>query len=375
MLPPPKSASFIIAVAVLTTVIFAPLDIVFFLVLNVICCRRPVFEMIGVNSFRLLGSDVPQTQLETKVNHHLLSVLEEDQAISAVLMSFRVFLERCRRGECSDLEIHRMKQVARRIGLTLGDSAIRLTLFSYLRFGDNLRACVGHHIHQSRINAQSVLTNLQRLGDETAKSTYLLQQYILEHFSFLFQIALKRQFMHFCFELPQTIHPVLWLLGWAFEIASVLFFIAWILQWGLQASTDSIGSWGINCGLNLFQEIFLISLIRVFFINIFVVELSRPMLRGVYQHLRSLEEAKVVVDVDTEDSEIEKYFSPSLILAEEDSLTELRASQIIKQTSDAQEYDLRMSRFSNRFSKRVEESTMHAINLRRVEDEEEFIEV
>ena len=154
--------------------------------------------------------------------------------------------------------------------------------------------------------------------------------------------------MHYVLEPPASVHPLTWILAWLFEVFCVLFFVTWILQWGFQANTHSVSSWGINCALTLVSEIFLVNSIRIFFLNVFVVELSRPMLKKLYEylrHLKSVESQEMSLDTSIKVeqgserlkielySTIEKHTTPSLIAA-----NRTKGANFLCQTAGFQKY-------------------------------------
>ena len=268
--PPPKSVYFIISVSIMTTIIFAPFDLLFFLILNCICSRRPELEKIGLDSFNLLGSgDVASSTISS------YDIADEEIAITSILKAFRHFEQRYQRGACTNDELRKTEKLLRRFGMKLSDGRIVLTFLSALRFRSNIRSCVGHHVRRARSAALILLTNAQCYPDQLEKGIYLAQVYILEHFDYLTQTSLKRAFLHFTAEHPLTIHPVPWLIAWLFELGCIVFFIFWILKWGDTATIDTVASWSTNFVLSLAQEIFIVSVIRILAINVLVIEWAR----------------------------------------------------------------------------------------------------
>jgi hypothetical protein len=176
---------------------------------------------------------------------------------------------------------------------------------------------------------------MNRYQEESVKSTYLLQHYIINHFSFVTRTALQREFHHSDRDLPQPIHPIFWILGWTFEILCVLFFIAWILQWGTAVDAGGIGGWGINFALTLAEEIFIISLIRLFVINICVLELARPGLQRLHSHLLHMQNRKHVSRTTTEVEQIEHVMSPMYTALCDPSLAASEAGQLIRASMDS----------------------------------------
>ena len=348
VLPPPESASFVIAVAILTFILVSPFDLFFYWILNGVCSRRPMLELIGLNSFDILGGEAASTSACGRDASKGHITRDEDSQITAILAAFRHFQHRWKRNHCSNEEIDQMTKIAGRIGLAFSeDKELTLQYIASLQSGDNIRACIGAHVRRSKSAAATILRNMNRLDDESSKSSYLLQCYVIEHFDFLSQLSLKRGFMHFSLELPASIHPGLWLMGWTSVIACILFFIVWILQWGLQADVGAVSSWGVNLALNILAEIFLTSLIRIFFINVLVIELSRPVLLKIYSQLRALDNEMEVSKIESEGSAIEQYLKPSLLAANDPSVSGFRATKFLQRISAPLELNGRKSYFGS----------------------------
>lgn len=104
--PPPDSASFIIATAVLTAIVFAPLDLFFYVILNLICNQRPKLESIGLDSFYWLGGDMEAAS-------------EIAKAVSYVLRAIKGFETALAIGQCSEDELIRVITILGKIGLQI----------------------------------------------------------------------------------------------------------------------------------------------------------------------------------------------------------------------------------------------------------------
>jgi hypothetical protein len=116
----------------------------------------------------------------------------------------------------------------------------------------------------------------------------------MEQFDFASRLSLRRQFCHYSHDLPKVIHPIPWLFAWFFVVGTSsngnctfpmltlytigvdLFFIYWILQWGIINDGLSLADWGANFALHLTEEIVFVALLRIFVINIVIIELIRP---------------------------------------------------------------------------------------------------
>ena len=344
--PPPKSAYFIISVSIMTTIIVAPFDLLFYLILNCVCSRRPEIEMIGLHSFDLLGSE-GGAEVSSQLTAHgdLQNIEDEEGAISAVINSLRYFEQRHQRGLSTHDETQMMRALLRRLGLTLRDGEIALNYLSIIRFRNSIRSCVGHYVRRSRISALEILKNMQRYREDVDKGAYLAQMYTLEHFDFVTQISLKRMFLLFTAELPHSIHPVPWLMAWLFELGCILFFIIWILKWGGSTPLDTITSWSANFFLSIAQEILIVSVIRILAINVLVIEWARPTLRRIHGHLTALAEETEEI-VYSNDSRIKLTLSPTLIASRHKSMDSVAVARLLRRTTDVREYYLRRVRMA-----------------------------
>ena len=312
-------------------IILAPFDLLFYLILNCVCNRRPELEKIGLDSFKLLGSsEFSLSKYRDYYNSY--SIADEELVISTITKGFHHFEQRFQRGLCEEPEIEKTKHLLRQYGLKLQNGNVVLTPLSAWWFR-NCRSCVGHYVRRARTLAANILASAQCYRDDLDKGAYLAQMYTLEHFDFVTQISLKRTFMHFTAELPASIHPVLWLTAWLFELGCILFFIVWILKWGLSTPLSTITSWSTNFLLSIAQEIFVVSVVRIFAINVLVIEWARPMLRRIHSHLTALAD-KTEVSVESNNSGVEQVLSPSLIAARHESLRSLHIAGLLHQIKD-----------------------------------------
>lgn len=156
-----------------------------------------------------------------------------------------------------------------------------------------------------------------------------------------------------------------------------LFFIYWILQWGAVNNGLSVHNWGANFAIHLAIEILLISLLRIFFINVFVIELLRPALMKIYKQFmnkttdirRSINgssetpayrklRAKYFADgdesnrlkllevmftsaLDMSKLRIVQYLSPACLVASEPEYSRLVSSRVLQGMEDVDWYELR----------------------------------
>ena len=282
--PPPDNPSFLILVAFLSVVVMIPFNIIFTLVLTLLCSKRPRFEAFGINTFEWLGSAAP---LVTK---QILNAVEESERTTAVVRSMHGALnhycERRAMGVCGSDEIKGMDYVLQKLGLAISrDGRIELTAYSRLRWTD-VNHALRHRVERSLNDAREIQHNMEQYANVSDKESYLIQHFLMQRFSFLFRVSLSRYFTHRTRDVPQTVHPILWILAWLFIIGSLVGFMAWILWWGTNhAHSSIISNWGINIALINFQEVFIYSIARIFFINVLAVEMIRPQLKNLHKYL------------------------------------------------------------------------------------------
>jgi hypothetical protein len=339
---PPSSASFTITVSIITTFLAIPFDLLFYYLLNVLCCCRPDFERIGWSKFHLLGSELPQDTSE------LLSPARQEDAILSVIQGLHFFEQRMA-SDIGESELARIAAVVRAFGLRLENGTIQMTRLSSWLYNGNLREFIGRKIKSSYLKAQKIVTNLGTVddsggrdgSDESPRENYLLQCYVLEHFGQLSRTSLRRHFLHFTLEQASPIHPVVWVVAWSVEIAFVIFFIVWILFWGASTPAQNISTWSSNFMLNLMHEIFIISIIRIFIINVLIVEIIAPKLRGLRSRLVALgQKHSRGYFIEDGMSCLTQHLSPSVVASNHSTLRSLPAAKLLRSVDDEEPYKL-----------------------------------
>ena len=281
--PPPNNPAFLVLVAFLTVIVMLPFNEIFSLVLTYVCSKRPRLEEIGLDSFEWLGSAEPVVSKETA------SAGDELDRAQAVIRSVQgalyLYCERKAAGLCSQDETEGIELVVNKLGLVIRDNKIELTMYSKLWWAD-VNQCIRYRVEKSLGEARELLLNMQQYSEDSQKESYLAQHFLINRFSYIYRVALSRHFDHRARDVPQTIHPVLWILTWLFIIASLIFFIAWILRWGTaHDQSNTVSNWGINILLSNIQEVLIFSISRIFFINVLAIETIRPYLKNIHKYL------------------------------------------------------------------------------------------
>ena len=308
--PPPENPGFLILVAFLTVVVMIPFNVIFTLVLTLLCSKRPRLEALGLNSFDWLGSADPN------VNKQAVTAAEESERVTAVVRSVQGALyhycERKAAGLCGPDDMNGMELVMRKLGLIISkENRVELTSYSKLWYAD-VHHAIRYRVERSLEDAREIQLNMEQYSEVSQRESYLIQHFLINRFSFLYRVSLTRYFAHRARDIPQTIHPVPWILGWFFIIASIISLIAWILWWGnAHAYSTTISNWGINFALSNVQEVFIFSVARIFFINVLAIETIRPRLENIHKYLNAKaaeESSKRRPSLGTEERDDGKHF-------------------------------------------------------------------
>lgn len=291
--PPPTDFGFTVTVAIITSLISLPIDMSVVVVLMAICARRPVLELIGLDSFTWLGTEpvdleeynnaVMPTRFESmgkpqEVTQLFSSVEREEHEITYVLRVIRHY--QTVKDDAPNLIVEDLMEL---FGVTFKDNDLHLSWMKSLRFGD-VRSCVGHYLRKSRKDAYNIISNLDRFAPSEVelKESYLVQNFVMEQVALLPKIALDRHFFQYVRDVPRHIHPVIWILGWVYVIGIILFILYYILAWGVTNDGISLNSWGTNFALETLHACFVSSTISLLVMNVFAVEILRPQLIKLY---------------------------------------------------------------------------------------------
>ena len=335
--PPPQDAGFLITVAFITIIVMIPFNLVIFLVLKMICSKRPRLEAFGMDTFELLGSEDPEAKKQAR------DATDDAERVDVITKNIYGSLyhygERFHVLSCDQDEIESMSFILQKLGLIVSETGrLQLTWLSGRRFTD-VHSCIRYHVKSSVAGCRRILQNMQRYEDVPERHYYLIQRFLMERFSFFYRVSLYRSFAHSVYEFPQTIHPLSWVLGWLFVIGSVVFFLVWILLWGsANAHGAVVRNWGINFLLTIFQEVLFFSVLRIFFLNILAIDTIRPQLKNMQTFLVSktgTDEEKLSGEVRVEGRNyLLQYLEPSLLAAK------LTGARHLETISDAELWKL-----------------------------------
>ena len=323
--PPPTTFAFTVTVAIITTLISFPIDVSFLLVLTFICSRRPKFEMIGLNSFKILGTEVVNpTEYEDNVlwktkkdssfdpSRHIEALDREENTVSYVL---RVIRRHFVLKDCSVVD-----KFLNDVGIYEKDRKLKLTLLQRLFFSSP-RDCITYYLRNSRLQAYELISDLGRFGpaEEDLQESYLMQSFIIEQFSIIPKAALRRHFFQYARSVPKLIHPLPWLAGWIYVLGSLVYIFYFVLLWGSVNDGISLNAWGTNFALETLHACFVTSTLRILIFNVMAMEILRYRLVGIYQSTLSMVgdvcNDDDVMESEREGSRLVQLFSPSCIAA------------------------------------------------------------
>ena len=304
---PPRTVSFLMILALITSVIMIPYSVFFYAMLRMVCEKRPRLGDFGHRFAAFIGD-------ESDDFGELISEAETDARAERVQES----LERLLTSERSQNQGKEILYALQKLGLSATRSGqLELSILSRFRFR-SVNACIKYHIHQSYLKASQILRTMKSLPNTSQRNPYLIQHFAMERFSAIFRVSLFRNYGHSACDLPQTVHPVAWILGWLFVMASMLFFIVWIIKWGFSYERNAIiVDWGINILLSNLYDVLFFSIIRIMVVNIVLVRAIRPELNSIKLYLENLQKRSRRSDG------VLQLLEPSLIAAEISGISEL----------------------------------------------------
>lgn len=347
--PPPTDFAFTVTVAIVTSLISLPIDLSFLFTLTFICARRPILERIGLDSFTWLGTEpidieeyneaVMPARFESmgqsrEVVQLFTTAEREEHEISYVLRVLRHY-----ETVMDDTPNPIIEDIMGMMGITFKDDDLHMSWLKSLRFGGNLRACVAHYLHKSRLEAFNIISNLDKFSPDEVelRESYLVQNFVVEQFSLLPKYALTRHFFQFLRNVPKHIHPIPWFLGWVYVIGSIVFILYYVLAWGATNDGISLSSWGTNFALETLHACFVNSTIRLFVINVFAVELLRPQLVKLYNNTLMIA-TEVFKDTEfdgfRDGSQLVQLFSPACIASRWVHCKNLLVAKVLRSLTD-----------------------------------------
>lgn len=196
-----------------------------------------------------------------------------------------------------------------------------MTYWQKLRFGDNIRACVGHYVHQAGLQANDIVRSISSFGgmESHLKDYYLIQSFALEQFDFIERYVLRQHCFQFSRDEPKEIHPLLWAAGWLYVLGAIFFFMYYALIWGATNNGLTTASWGAILSIEVAITFFVVSTLRIAVINVLAMRWIRPKLRQIVNNACTLTEIALRSFENGPELNVKKlvqYLSPTCMAAQ-----------------------------------------------------------
>jgi hypothetical protein len=317
--PPPSDVMFTVVLALICVLICVPLDFFMSYFLEEMAAKWPDLNSIGcttaywygshalpefskpdfTSTLSLFGklqssmSDYERQSLSTLLHDDLRTPEEEVHSILGTI--HRIF--------CSDFEAPGWKADSTSESLS-GDKAARanaitenlgvypsgelapLSIFRRLRYGTSSNFLLGH-VRAVRRQAHEVSNGLRSYEhyEHHFRDYFMIQNFILEHFSAFKRFALRKQLFFYKRIAPDIIPVSQYLLGWLITIGGIMFYFYWVFAWGVKNGGVTMEAWGINFAIGAAQDIFCQNPIKIFVLYVAAVEVMRPQLTNIHRTL------------------------------------------------------------------------------------------
>ena len=407
--PPPENIIFSVILSSVTMLLTIPTSFIFDYVRFEVCAKRPDLEEIGINPMRWLGLatyDVARTNVKdnlqegeedfnlttikglsrqslqsmegiSKIAHleHLnndqeasflsrmmftdMSSLDEeaDHILREVQYFYSIAANRIPISAHSQLELSRSQShslaIKKSLGLDEHGRWRQLTLRKKLMYGDP-HDRLKKKLMKSRQGAQELEKILAATDGELSamdNDIALIQYFVLEQLPPFQRFALKYQSFAFPNVSSSTVHPLIWVAGWAFLYGMNCFFIYWILLWCLTSGGATMKAWGINYLLAFIQDVFFVQMFKVYFLYIGTVTMIVPNLRSMFQSLGNLamklEQSRLLTHEMTDlqnsmnDFRVVQYLSSACRAARKKQFAHLLAAKLLHYVDDRDLYHCR----------------------------------
>lgn len=324
---PPDSLQFTIVLAILTIVIHTPISVSINYCLHNVCNKLPNLEVFGLDRTLVLGN------YTSKV---VATLVDATIPTNYVLRAIRAFELEVEDDLCDANQMAVMKFVLSRYGLRLRGRKVELTFVSSL-FNKNIGECIARKLKYSHRKALAISQNANHSGREK----YLLQTFFLEKVGLLSRIGLARDFQHYLYNFPQYIHPFKWLLGWAYVVGSIIFFSYWVLAYAINNIQGTENQWAINSSIHVLQEMLASSIIRIFIVNIVLVELCRPFLHRTEDLILTRRD---IFAAQRTESKLLQFLSPSCVASQLNEFKSLTTATCLSNLSDTDFYSIHINK-------------------------------
>jgi hypothetical protein len=99
----------------------------------------------------------------------------------------------------------------------------------------------------------------------------------------------------------------MWVVAWVLQTGALVFFIYWILSWGLVNGGETLTAWGVNFGIGLGNDMLIVAVAKIVWIQCLSLEAMQPQLRVIRQTFQDICMTYINRAADTEDPYDEDY--------------------------------------------------------------------
>lgn len=384
--PPPFTLSFILILAVIINVLALIPDVLLDMLIVEICAKRPKLELIGLNSVYWLGPDCTAPALikfgeksrqdinkptnrtansTEKVKFPMRSLEEEQEYVKETLLKYtklkcsldtpvrnlnkmnlsamqKRHIKRCdflqRKYNHAKLNHLGLEASMKSVGLVSARGSL-MVAFPQSIVEQDIDECVKTSVLKAHESAEELQAAMDCFGEEDVqlKETFLMQNFIMEQFEGWRKSALELMLMRYFPGFVESVHPVVWILGWFLLICSILFFCYWIFAWGVTNTSDMIHAWGVAYGTAVAQDMLVFEMISIFINYVILVDFIRPQLRYIYLNFMNIVHYYQQLNINIEnnkESTIVQIISPSCIASRDEKNNQLTSAKVLQRVTD-----------------------------------------
>ena len=232
------------------------------------------------------------------------------------------------------------RAIEHQLGIYSNGSLVPLTSWQRLWY-NNREHWLHEKIKEARKKAAEVVEELERFKcpDRTLKDIAIIRSFIAEHVSIAFRGALRRKFEEHEFLTPESINPLLWIIGWMVQLGAIAFCLYWVLAWGITNTGSTLNHWSNSYVAAACQDIFLFETTKMGFMFVFTLVSVRPQLSAIRQVINEAALSYIQYGPPTHRTEndivIVQHFSPTCRAASMGKVKTLAAAAILRQINDA----------------------------------------
>jgi len=164
-----------------------------------------------------------------------------------------------------------MLSILSELGINPDGSGVPLTLTEFIVYGNQKNRLLGLLNNSRRVSATIVKklksNEFNSKGMKCGGDAILQQYFILEHFDVFKKYCLTKEFFIYDDMEPESIDPVVWLLGWVATISMLGFFIYWIFAWGVKNGGSTLTAWSINAVIGVMQDVLFVQVAKIYIIR------------------------------------------------------------------------------------------------------------